>query len=93
MCVLAAAKIPAGRINKVNEALNSDQAAARDLVQTYETDQGVIRVVRHPVVAPGLFAETTSPPAMGEGGDALLDRWLSQPSKEKTTQKAKVQVE
>lgn len=84
MCVLAATKIPAGRINKVNEALNSDQAAARDLVQTYETDQGIIRVVRHPVVASGLFAETTPPPAMGEGGDALLDRWLSQSSKEKT---------
>ena len=75
MDALDRAKIPAGRINNVTEALTSDQARARDLVRTFDTPDGDIRVVRHPVVAPGLFANVIPPPAPGEGGEALLKAW------------------
>jgi crotonobetainyl-CoA:carnitine CoA-transferase CaiB-like acyl-CoA transferase len=75
MDALDRAKIPAGRINNVTEALASDQARARDLVRTFDTPDGDIRVVRHPVVAPGLFANVIPPPAPGEGGEALLKAW------------------
>ena len=75
MDALARTKIPAGRINDVTEALSSDQARARDLVRTFDTPDGEIRVVRHPVQATGLFAEVTPPPAPGEGGEALLNAW------------------
>ena len=77
LAALREANIPGGRINDVTDALAAKQAEARQLVRSFSTDDGEVRGVRYPVRAEGLCTDVTPPPKLGEGGEALLRKWLA----------------
>lgn len=66
--------IPAGAIRSVDQALASDQVAARGLIHTYfESD---VRVVGYPVRFEREVRTPGLPPAIGEGGHDAVSEWL-----------------
>lgn len=66
--------IPGGVVQTVDDALRSEQVRARELVYSFEG----ARVVRYPVRMEGGLPVPTAPPAPGEGGAELAERWLQE---------------
>jgi len=75
--LLHRAGLPAAAVRSTDQALDSEQARARNLVHTFaDGPEGPIRVVFHPVRFEQPLPEPSCPPDLGQGGDALARRWL-----------------
>lgn len=77
MARLAAARLPAGTVRSVDQALASEQTVGRSLLHRFEGGQGgPIRVVGYPVRFGDGLPAPRRPPALGEGGEAVAAGWL-----------------
>ncbi|WP_299028521.1 CoA transferase [uncultured Sulfitobacter sp.] len=80
LAALRAVKVPAGPINTIGEALNSDQAAARGTVRDIPLEgikDGRVQVLGNPLK----FSATPvkyrrAPPRFGQDTDEVLETWL-----------------
>jgi formyl-CoA transferase len=76
---LEARKVPVGPVNTIEQALESDQAQAREMTVTLpapQTATGEVRLIGNPLK----FSRTpvsyrTAPPATGADTDAVLKRF------------------
>ncbi len=77
---LKAESLPGGELFSVDEALQSPQAVERGLVKCFDSENGAdagrIKVVRYPVNFGDGLPDPTPPPALGEGGEELANRWM-----------------
>ncbi len=83
LAALAAIRVPAAPINDVGTALNDPQAAARDMVQTVNHPDGLLRLVG-PVAKLSETPATVraAPPLLGEHTAAILRDELSYSNEE-----------
>jgi crotonobetainyl-CoA:carnitine CoA-transferase CaiB-like acyl-CoA transferase len=71
--------LPAAAVRSTDQALVSAQVQARSLVREFAGGQnGPTRVVFHPVRFEYDLPEPSPPPALGEGGEAVMQRWLGE---------------
>lgn len=73
---LRAVSLPAGAVRTVDQALESNQAKARGLVQSIDGEAEPIRFVGYPVKFGGGLPAPRKPPRIGEGGAAAAKAWL-----------------
>jgi formyl-CoA transferase len=74
---LRAAHVPAGPVQSVDQALQDPQLLARGMVQTVpHPTAGALRLVANPLL--GEDTPTQPPPRLGEGGEEVAQRWLSE---------------
>lgn len=78
LALFQANPIPGGVLQTVDEALRSEQVAARGLIHRF----GNFRVVRYPVKMDRGLPIPFAPPAVGEGGADLAECWLREASEE-----------
>lgn len=76
-------ELPAGLLQTVDQALQSDQTADRELVHRFSDELGI---VKYPVRIEGGLRVPTPPPLHGQGGVDVAQSWLDSTRRQTTDQ-------
>lgn len=73
---LSAHGVPCGEVHTPEEALESPEAAARDMIVEVEYPQQTLRMVGNPLKVAGVDPEYSAPPIYGRDTETVLRKWL-----------------